>query len=375
MPLQPEGFAPPRPIEQILDLARWAPSGDNTQPWRFEIVSDRQLVVHGFDTRDHCVYDLDGHGSHLALGALLETITIAASGQSLYARCNRRPDAPEIHPTFDVMLEPAPGGKADALLSAITRRSVQRRPMPTTPLSMAQKHALETSVAGQHCIMRFVESFGERLSLTKLLYNNAKLRLTMPEAYEVHREIIQWRAHHSPDKVPDQTLGVDPITLSLMRWAMQSWRRIDFLNTYLGGHILPRIEMDFIPGLACAAHFVVFARDVPRGIDDHVAAGRAMQRLWLTATSLGLNVQPEMTPLIFARYVREGRRFTRVASIEKAAVRLASGLERILGSDIEKAVFMGRIGGGPLPLSRSLRLPLAELLVKPAPDLPSGSNG
>jgi nitroreductase len=26
-----------RICEQILDLARWAPSGDNTQPWRFEI--------------------------------------------------------------------------------------------------------------------------------------------------------------------------------------------------------------------------------------------------------------------------------------------------------------------------------------------------
>ena len=361
--------------ESILDLARWAPSGDNTQPWRFEILNDWHVVVHGFDTRDHCVYDLDGYGSHLALGALLETLTIAASGQNLYARCKRRSDTSENLPLFDVVLEPAPERKADALLSSITRRTVQRRPMPTTPLSTTQKHILETSVAEQHCALQFFEPFGARLSLAKLLYRNAKLRLTMPEAYEVHREIIQWRARHSPDKVPDQTLGVDPITLLLMRWAMRSWRRIDFLNTYLGGHILPRIEMDFIPGLACAAHFVVFARDVPRGIDDHVAAGRAMQRLWLTATSLGLNLQPEMTPLIFARYVREGRRFTRVANIEKAAVRLANGLGEILGSNIQKAVFMGRIGGGAPPLSRSLRLPLAELLVKPALDLPTGSNG
>jgi len=45
-------------VEQILDLARWAPSGDNTQPWRFEIVDEVNVVVHGFDTREHCVYDL-----------------------------------------------------------------------------------------------------------------------------------------------------------------------------------------------------------------------------------------------------------------------------------------------------------------------------
>lgn len=35
---------------KILDLARWAPSGDNTQPWRFEIVAD-----------DHIAPDRSGH--------------------------------------------------------------------------------------------------------------------------------------------------------------------------------------------------------------------------------------------------------------------------------------------------------------------------
>ena len=59
-------------MEQILDLARWAPSGDNTQPWRFEIIDALTVVVHGFDTRDHVVYDLDGRPSQISLGALLQ---------------------------------------------------------------------------------------------------------------------------------------------------------------------------------------------------------------------------------------------------------------------------------------------------------------
>ena len=61
----------PQHITDILELARWAPSGDNTQPWRFEVIDDHHLVVHAFDTRDHCVYDLDGHPSQIAHGALL----------------------------------------------------------------------------------------------------------------------------------------------------------------------------------------------------------------------------------------------------------------------------------------------------------------
>src|SRR3989442_9289503 len=86
------------PIEQILDLARWAPSGDNTQVWRFEIVNDHRVVVHGFDTRDHCVYDLDGHPSQISLGALLETISIAATAQGLRVETSRRLHAPETTP-------------------------------------------------------------------------------------------------------------------------------------------------------------------------------------------------------------------------------------------------------------------------------------
>ena len=70
-------------ILAVLELARWAPSGDNAQPWRFEIVDDATLIVHGFDTRAHCVYDLDGRASQIAQGALLETIRIAATGQGL----------------------------------------------------------------------------------------------------------------------------------------------------------------------------------------------------------------------------------------------------------------------------------------------------
>ena len=43
-------------IHDVLELARWAPSGDNTQPWRFEIRSDTRARIHGYDTRAQCVY-------------------------------------------------------------------------------------------------------------------------------------------------------------------------------------------------------------------------------------------------------------------------------------------------------------------------------
>ena len=95
----------PAHLLHILDLARWAPSGDNTQPWRFEILGDEHVLVHGLDTRDHVVYDLDGHASQLAVGALLETLAIAATLEGRRAHIERRPDTPETHLLFDVRFQ------------------------------------------------------------------------------------------------------------------------------------------------------------------------------------------------------------------------------------------------------------------------------
>ncbi|MEE9340124.1 MAG: nitroreductase family protein, partial [Thermoplasmata archaeon] len=32
-------------VEGILETARWAPSGNNVQPWRFIVVTDRQKIA------------------------------------------------------------------------------------------------------------------------------------------------------------------------------------------------------------------------------------------------------------------------------------------------------------------------------------------
>jgi hypothetical protein len=140
---------------------------------------------------------------------------------------------------------------------------------------------------------------------------------------------------------------------------MRSWRRVSRINR-AGGTLLPRLEMELLPGVFCAAHFFLLARRRPESLDDFVAAGRAVQRFWLTATSLGLFLQPEMTPLIFRRYAADGVAFSREAWAGTRARRIAAELDRIGGS-VDRAVFLGRIGAGRAPASRSVRLPLDRL--------------
>ena len=358
----------PSVIEQILDLARWAPSGDNTQPWRFELTGNYALVVHGFDTRAHCVYDFEGRPSQISLGALLETLRIAASGHRLRVEAIRRSAAADDRPTFDVRLIPDDSVEPSPLIDSIIKRTVQRRAMRTTPLSVERKAELEGSLGGGYRVV-WIESPAERARMASLLYRNAKLRLTMPEAHRVHREVIQFNAKFSEDRIPDQAVGLDPVATMLMRWTMAEWSRVHFFNTYLAGTVMPRIELDLIPGLACAAHFAIVADTPAATTDDYVNAGGAIQRLWLTATRRQLFLQPEMTPLIFNWYVRAGKRFSATAPLWDQAVTLRRGWQAFLGDDVvERAVFCGRIGSGPTPTARSLRMPLHSLMTVPERD-------
>lgn len=364
---KPEIHNPKSPLHAILEAARWAPSGDNTQPWRFEIVNDRRIIIHGRDTRDHCVYDLTGAASQIALGALIETLVIAATTQSLAAHVTRRPGLPNTQPTFDVALSPWAKGEgaapaADPLASWIEKRVTQRRPMRTTPLSADQRRALETALPPGFRVV-FLENFRARWQIARLLYRSAYIRLTTPEAFEVHRSVIQWNARESKDRIPDMAVGVDWLTRKLMRWTLRSWSRVRFMNRFLAGTILPRVQLDLLPGLRCAAHFFLVAEQPPRTIDDFITAGRALQRFWLTATEQGLLAQPEMTPLIFSQYARAGLRFSKDARAIALAGQLNDQFTALLGEDTWPHVaFMGRLGVGRQPTSRSTRLSLPNLM-------------
>jgi hypothetical protein len=115
--------------------------------------------------------------------------------------------------------------------------------------------------------------------------------------------------------------------------------------------------------LACAAHFALFAPAEMRSVDDYLAAGRCMQRFWLTGASQGLYIQPEMTPVIFTRYSRQGMSFTRVERARSLAQTLNTRLSGLLaGQAVDSLYFMGRMGTGPAPQARSTRKPLESLI-------------
>ena len=297
----------------------------------------------------------------MAHGALLETIRIAASGSGLGATWTVEADTDLRNPRYTVRFSASTATQCNPLFSFIEKRVVQRRPMQTTPLTGEQRAALVASV-GDGFQLQLFESFQLRRAIAGLLWHNAHIRLTCPEAFPVHKEIIEWGAQFSKDRIPERAVGIDPMTGKLMRWAMQSWGRVKFLNTYLMGTIPPRIQLDYLPALQCAAHLLIRPKKSLSTLEDWVGLGQAMQRLWLTVTQQGLHLQPEMTPVIFRWYARAGRHFSADHAFLESALSLSARFEQLAGASQQDAFgFFCRVGVSAVPRSRSTRKSLSEL--------------
>lgn len=354
-------------IEKILDLARWAPSGDNCQPWRFEIIGEDRVVI-DLTRQSDDLYDYrDGEPTLLSGGMLLESMRIAASywgRRCEWAYQGREGDVFRV----SVALPRMPGVVADPLLSYIPMRSVDRRPYRRKNLSNAEKSAL-TAALGPKLALEWHETLRERWRLARLGAKATAVRLTTPEAFPVHRRALDWGRQFSPDRIPAAAAGMSRASLWPMRWAMQGWTRMQLLN-WLGGVWAAAIQMDYIPGLFSAAFFTVHMTAAEAGSDaDRVIglleAGRSIQRFWLTATRLGLAIQPAMATLIFADYGERGEPFTRKARAQYRAEALADALRCVLPDSKQRLTFLGRIGR-PTPqhkFHRSTRHRLADLLI------------
>ncbi len=360
-------------IKQIIDVARWAPSGDNTQPWRFDIEDEDSLTVHVRDQSDDDVYDYKGgQPSLLSTGAMLETMRIAASefGRTLVWQYR---GAEGHHHRIKVQLLKTPGTKPDPLLPFTMERSVDREPYQTKPLTVREKAAL-VRAAGDDLEVRWHIELDERWEMAKLSGLATDIRLRIPEAFRIHQRILDWTRKFSPDGIPAGAIGLDALTLKIMRWALQDWKRVARMNLMPAATLMARVQMDYMPGLFSAAYFTLTRKETPKPGTDTAESvlrtGMSLQRFWLTATSLGLAMQPAMATVIFADYGRHDIEFTASPKIRRRARQLAQRLDEIEPDGGDNLLFMGRIGKPRLKRvgPRSVRLPVDRLISKDVSD-------
>ena len=353
----------PPALENILDVARWAPSGDNAQPWTFEILSEDKIILYVHCATENVYEYADGQPTLISAGALLENIEVAAPAFHKQAHWQYRGLADNVH-AIEISFQANERASSDPLFAQIERRSVDRRPYKMQPLTAEQRATLAACLDGNIQLSWF-EALADRWKIAKLNRMATEIRLRIPETFEIHNRIVDWDNVQSIRGIPALALGLDPFTLKIMRWTLARRRRTEIANA-LGSPATASLQMDILPGLFCAGYFAFsldeWAQEAQQRVIQILKVGQSMQRFWLQATSIGLVIQPCLAPLAFAYYGSHKQVFTSHRSSEKAAERLSVFMREILGFS-GQTVFLGRIGfpRSPSP-SRSLRHPLTSLV-------------
>ncbi len=345
-------------IRKILKAAVMAPSGENTQPWKFEVHGSVIYVINHFE-RDQSVYNWGQRGSFIANGAAIENIVIAAKEFGYSPNVVLFPDANDERLVAQIELTLAHVAK-DSLYKYISQRVTNRKKYNTESLTKAELDQLLNSGAEENIKIHFTQEHEHKKTLGKVGSTNEVIMLSNEELHKFFFNHINWDQKEDDEKKIGffiETLELAPPAKASFK-IIKNWKVMNVFNK-LGFHKM--VGKQNAKTNAAAAGFGVLTVPNLEPL-NFLQAGRAMQRFWLTATKLNLSMQP-LTGIIFFMYrilANDTGKFSpeHISKIKLAynEIRSTFGIK-----DEETIAFMFRIGHAEKPTARSSRFPMESV--------------
>jgi len=352
----------PSDIQWIVSQASRAPSGGNSQPWAVRWSKPHLDVLHDRD-RDKGQLNVSFGADHLGLGALIESIEIAATARGYQATSTLHP-ASKVHVARLTLQEST--GPVDGHAAWLERRETSRHDGDGSPLSASERDALSAQSTRHGVGLCFLEGTGLH-ALADVLGASDRIRFLTPVLNADLVGELRWtpkEAAQTRDGIDIRSLGLDPAGMA----ALELLSRGDVVAELraLGlGRALERIGRSAVTSASAAVLFTVSHQTR----EQELRVGRALQRVWLEAARLGLAFQPMGTILFMHRLLRtsEGVPFQpdECATLEQGVTQLKA---LFAVEEASKAAFLCRVHRPATPVGvRSLRRSLEAVLSRDAP--------
>lgn len=315
-------------MRELVRLATLAPSGHNTQPWKFSVTASTIRIFPDYG-RQLPVVDPQHRELFISLGCTLENLVLAAGGAGFASDVTYfPPDEPEC---LRVNLVSGAGTAVPALRAAIPDRQCTRSVYDGQPVPAADRRQLEESASGVGIETRWFGNRAEFEPLIEYVIEGDRRQYTDGKFL---RELEDWlrfndaEAMKARDGLSNQCTG-NP---SVPRW-------LGTLFLQLSG---PRAQVPTDERNLRSSSGMILLASAQDDKRSWVDAGRAVERFALTATSLGIKMafmnQPPEVP------------------------DLRRQLQSYLGLGTAFPQLLVRFGYAK-PMPRSLRRPLEEVLI------------
>lgn len=342
-------------IKKIVYAGIMAPSGDNCQPWRFE-VADNEIRLFNLPERDNSLYNFRQNASMIAHGAVIENMVIAASSFGYRLQVRLFPSQKDENYIASCALVKDEAISKDFLTDFIDKRVTNRKKYNPSPLNVTQlDFLLRTNNEFTGATIEIIDEMEKVKSLAKILSNNEKLVLENRDLHHFLFNHIRWtesEERRKKDGLYIKTLELGPpqkLGFKLFR----HWFLLRILNK-IGASKKVASENAKIYGTSSAMIAFVIPDNKPV---DFISAGRLMQRTWLKITSMDLSAQP-LTGITFL-WQRVLANATTAFTVEQTNL-IANTyytIKQIFGiSDSGTVALVLRIGDGGRPSATSSRL-------------------
>ncbi len=350
-------------MDYLLRAAIQAPSGDNCQPWWFRAGNDRIDILLRSDA-DHSLFNVNQLASMIACGAALENLLIAASRYGLEGNVSYRPEA-----------------EAPDCLATV---HLQRTEIEEDPLQrfIWERHTNRTryrdGVLGPEMLIELIQSLDHfpRMEL-KLYHSKEEIRTIAGLVYRADQVRVTSRALHeqlmrmirfTTDDVLQERDGFPLPNLEAGRGGeaflrmTRNWSTMKVFNRLGISRIVPLISYRAI----LRAPLVGLLKCPNTRPETMIKGGRALERLWLTATRMGLSFQPMTAVTLF--WMRW--RMNQLGAFDDKQERMLRSLWKtyheifdVAPNSREGHVMLFRIGVGNQVACRTLRKPPEAFMI------------
>lgn len=341
-------------IEKIINLAIYAPSGENCQPWRF-LIRAHTLFIYNLPERDNSLYSWGQRASFAACGALAENIIIAGSHFGYNMEVVPFPNQTDANLVCSIEISENSNPKTDALFDYIQKRSTNRKPYPKTPLSKDIVKKLTVDISNYSPTnITYTEDRKSIQTLAKAASTNEKIIFSNKHLHTFFFGHINWTKEEDAKKsigffLP--TLELPP-PAKLMFKIAKVWSRMKILNMLRMHTVIGAINTLIYS--SCSGIITV---SIPTNTPTNFfQAGRTFQRIWLEATKNNISIQP-MSGLVYLWLNIEhgGRKDFDKPQINEI-ISSYQTMQNITNTNNQIITMMFRAGHGGQPSARSSRL-------------------
>lgn len=264
-------------FEFLVEAAIKAPSGHNTQPWKFE-QSESGISIHPDFKRALAVVDSDNHALYISLGCALENIIIAANKKGY--QCTMKYPA-DLRSGIDIQLrkDEAVNLQNDHLHDLISARQVNRNKYSDKEVPAEELQKLNSSFEFEGISLVLLNGRENFVNIIPLIIEGNNLQFGNKQFVN---ELTSWvrysksEAEKTKDGLWTATMGLPAMGRLIGNFVIKN-----FVSAKSESKRLQSI-LKHTQGLAI---FIAEENDVA----SWVKVGRAFQRFGLTATKLGIS--------------------------------------------------------------------------------------